>query len=157
MQPGALAGLSIESWDRVFAVNARATWLLARETHPMLAQNRGAIVAIASMSGMFPHQNYDAYSASKAALIMTCRQLAQEWAQDAIRINCISPGMVMTPLTKAVYQNPEVASRRRSIIPVGRIAMHEGSANAVVTGENLKVDSGFCDSILGTIPGVSSS
>jgi glucose 1-dehydrogenase len=83
--PDRLAEMSVERWDRTFALNCRATWLLAQAARPGMARQRGSVVAIASMSGLHPHPGYGAYSSAKAALIMLCRQLAQEWAADGIR------------------------------------------------------------------------
>lgn len=163
-RPAPLAEQSVDDWDRVFAVNTRATWLLARAARQALAESRGAIVAVASMSGMYPHPGYGAYSASKAALIMLCRQLAQEWASDGIRVNAVSPGMIRTPLTERVYQNADVAAKREAMVPLQRIGTPDDIAQAVVhllsprtsymTGENLRVDGGLCDRLLGSIPGV---
>lgn len=163
-RPAPLSEQTIADWDRVFAVNTRATWLLARAAHDALKVSRGAIVAIASMSGMYPHPGYGAYSASKAALIMLCRQLAQEWSDDGIRVNVVSPGMIRTPLTERVYQNDDVAARRKAMVPLKRIGTPDDIARAVayllgpdstyVTGENLRVDGGLCDHLLGTIPGL---
>ena len=163
-RPAPLSEQTIEDWDRVFAVNTRATWLLARAARQQLAESRGAIVAVASMSGMYPHPGYGAYSASKAALLMLCRQLAQEWAADGIRVNTVSPGMIRTPLTERVYQNAEVAAKREAMVPLQRIGAPDDIAQAVahllsprssyMTGENLRVDGGLCDRLLGTIPGV---
>ncbi len=162
-----LAALSVEEWDRVFAVNTRATWLLAHQVHHALTRSHGSIVAIASVSGMIPHPNYGAYSASKAALIMLCRQLAQEWACDEIRVNTVSPGMVHTRLTDPIYKDPDTAAQRYAMVPLGRVASPEdiaaavvyllGPASAYITGENLRLDGGLCDSILGRIPGIARS
>lgn len=162
-RPAPLADQTVEDWERVFAVNTRAAWVLAGAARKALAQSRGAIVAVASMSGMFPHPGYGAYSASKAALIMLCRQLAQEWSSDGIRVNTVSPGMIRTPLTEPVYQDSEVAVRRQAMVPLKRIGTPDdvaqvvayllGPQSAYVTGENLRVDGGLCDHLLGTIPG----
>lgn len=166
-RPAPLVQQTIEDWDRVFAVNTRATWLLARAAHESLAHSKGAMVAVASMSGMYPHPGYGAYSASKAALLMLCRQLAQEWSADGIRVNSVAPGMIRTPLTERVYQDSDVAARRQAMVPLKRIGTAEDIARAVayllsddasyVTGENLRVDGGLCDRLLGTIPGLARS
>jgi glucose 1-dehydrogenase len=59
---GALATLDVADWDRVFNVDARATWLLARAVHPVLARSRGSIVAVASVSAHYPFPGLGAYS-----------------------------------------------------------------------------------------------
>lgn len=160
---GKLAEMSADAWDRTFALNTRATWLLAKAAYPALARRRGNIVAVASMSGMYPHPGYGAYSPAKAALIMLCRQLAQEWAPAGIRVNSVAPGMIHTPLTDAVYQDAEVRAKREALVPLERIGQGEDIARAVaflsspqasyITGENLRVDGGLCDRLLSMIPG----
>ena len=112
--PGQLADLPVAQWDTTFNLNTRSAWLLAQAARDSLARTRGSITAIASMSGLTPHPGYGAYSAAKAALIMLCRQLAQEWAADGIRVNTVCPGMIRTPLTEAVYQDAETLLKRRS-------------------------------------------
>lgn len=66
----------------MFDVDVRATWLLARTVHNALAESRGAIVAVASLWASMPNPGLGAYSPAKAALVMLCRQLAQEWAAE---------------------------------------------------------------------------
>ncbi len=159
-----LTALTVEGWDRLFAVNTRATWLLARAAHGALASSQGSVIAVASMSGMEPHAGGGAYSASKAALIMLIRQIAQEWGPQGIRANVVSPGMTRTPLTEAVYADAEVAARRNALVPLGRVAQPEDVAGVVgflagpdaahVTGENIRVDGGFSSSILSHLPGL---
>ncbi|MCW5654872.1 SDR family oxidoreductase [Hydrogenophaga sp.] len=163
-RPGPLKALALDQWELLFQVNVRATWLLAQASHAALANARGSVVAIASMAGLHPHPGSGAYSTSKAALLMLCRQMAQEWAADGIRVNTISPGMVRTPLTEATYRHEEVAARRKAMVPLGRIGTGDDIARAVaylggpgagyVTGSNLLVDGGFCDHLLATLPGL---
>ena len=161
--PDTLAGMSVERWDRTFALNTRATFVLAQAARAGLSRTRGSIVAIASMSGLHPHPGYGAYSSAKAALVMLCRQIAQEWAADGIRANAVCPGMIRTPLTEPVYQDAETKARREALVPAGRIGMAEDVANAVlylagpgasyVTGQSLVVDGGLSDHMLTMIPG----
>lgn len=161
--PDTLAEMSVERWDQTFALNTRATFLLAQAARASLARTRGSIVAIASMSGLHPHPGYGAYSPAKAALVMLCRQIAQEWAADGIRANAVCPGMIRTPLTEPVYQDPETKARREALVPAGRIGTAQDVADAVlyltgpgasyVTGQALVVDGGLSDHMLTMIPG----
>ena len=163
-RPSALAATALEDWEFLFGVNARAPWLLAKAAHPALRASRGAFVAIASMSGVQPYPGMGAYSPSKAALLMTMRVLAQEWAADGIRVNAVSPGLIHTPLTARVYADAEVRTGREELIPLHRIgdpaehiagivAFLLGPDAAYMTGQNLLADGGLLDAVQGLIPG----
>ena len=161
--PGRLADLPVAQWDRTFNLNVRSAWLLAQAARPSLVRTCGSITAVASMSGLTPHPGYGAYSAAKAALIMLCRQLAQEWAAEGIRVNTVCPGMIRTPLTEAVYQDETTLQQRQALVPLGRIgraddvgaavAYLSSAAASYVTGQNLLVDGGISDHMLTLIPG----
>jgi glucose 1-dehydrogenase len=162
--PAPLVELQLAEWDRLFAINVRAAWLLAKASYPALRESRGAFVAVASMSGVHPHAGMGAYSPSKAAVIMLCETLAQEWGKAGVRANVVSPGMIRTPLTETTYRDNAVASRRAELVPFGRVGQPEDIARAIaflcgpeagyLTGQNLVVDGGFASSILGHIPGL---
>ena len=164
-RPGPLATYSLEDWDRVFAVNTRATWLLAKAAHPALRASRGAIVAVGSMSGSHAHANLGAYGPSKAAVIMLARVLAQEMGRDGIRVNTVSPGMVRTGMTAEVYADQRVAAERDSLVPIGRVATPEDIADVIafllgpdaryVNGHDLVVDGAVTGNLLGRLPGLS--
>ena len=161
--PAKLADLSVEQWDLTFNLNTRSVFLMAQTAYPSLKRTRGSITAIASMSGLHPHPGYGAYSPAKAALIMLCRQLAQEWGPEGIRTNTVCPGMVRTPLTEAVYQDADTKAQREALVPMGRIGRPEDIGQAVhylisagasyVNGQNLVVDGGVADHMLSMIPG----
>lgn len=158
-----LADLSVDQWDRSFDLNVRSVFLMAQAARSSLLKTRGSITAIGSMSGLHPHPGLGAYSSAKAALAMLCRQLAQEWGPDGIRTNCISPGMIRTPLTEAIYANSEVLRQREAIVPMGRIGVPKDIGQAVayltsaggsyVNGVNLVIDGGVADHMLAMIPG----
>lgn len=151
--PAALHAMSVDQWDRTFAVNVRATWLLAKHAYPLLREARGALVATASVAGLHPAAPEGAYSASKAALIMLIRQLAYEWGPDGIRCNCVSPGPTHTGINDAVYSIPSEKARRAQQVPLRRIASPDDVASVIgflvnqdagfVTGENVVVDGGW--------------
>jgi NAD(P)-dependent dehydrogenase (short-subunit alcohol dehydrogenase family) len=163
-RPGPLARYAVEDWDRMFAVNTRATWLLAKAAHDALATSRGAIVAVASMSGSNAHANLGPYGPSKAALIMLVAVLAQEFGPDGVRVNSLSPGMVRTGMTAKVYENETIAAERDALVPIGRVATPEDMADVIafllgpdaryVNGHDLVVDGGITGNFLGRLPGI---
>jgi glucose 1-dehydrogenase len=163
-RPGPLVSYRVEDWDHLFAVNTRATWLLAKAAHPALKASQGAIVAIGSMSGSNPHANLGAYGPSKAAVIMLVQVLAQEFGRDGIRVNAVSPGMVRTGMTATVYADTAVAAERDALVPLGRVATPEDMADVVafllgsdaryVNGHDLVVDGGVSGNFLGRLPGI---
>jgi len=164
-RPGSLVDYAVDDWDRVFAVNTRATWLLAKAAHAALKAARGAIVAIGSVSGSNPHANLGAYGPSKAAVIMLVQVLAQEFGRDGIRVNAVSPGMVRTGMTARVYADQKIATERDGLVPIGRVATPEDMADVVafllgpdaryINGHDLVVDGGIAGNFLGRLPGIS--
>src|SRR5207248_7106786 len=124
-----LLSYAVEDWDHVFAVNTRATWLLAQAAHAALKASGGAIVAVGSMSGSSSHAGLGAYGPSKAAVIMLGRVLAQEFGPDGIRVNTVSPGMVRTGMTERVYADEQLAAERDALVPIGRVATPEDIAD----------------------------
>src|SRR5690606_38431048 len=92
VRPAPVSELTVDQYDREFAVNTRATLLLAQGLRQALAARGGSIVATASLSGTAVTAGLGAYSASKAAVIMLIQQIAREWGPDGIRANCVSPG-----------------------------------------------------------------
>lgn len=163
-RPGRLAGYAVTDWDRVFAVNTRATWLLAKAAYPALKASGGSIVATASMSGSEAHADLGPYGPSKAALIMLVKVLAQELGPDGIRVNTVSPGMVRTGMTAAVYADERLAADRAALVPLGRVATAEDVADVIafllgpdaryITGHDLIVDGGVTGNLLGRLPGL---
>ena len=164
-RPGPLVTYAVEDWDRVFAVNTRATWLLAKAAYPALKASRGAIVAVGSMSGTNAHANLGPYGPTKAAVIMLAQVLAQELGRDGIRVNTVSPGMVRTGMTEKVYADTKIAAERDALVPLGRVATPEDMADVIafllgpdsryVNGQVLVVDGGITGSFLGRLPGIS--
>jgi glucose 1-dehydrogenase len=164
-RPGPLVDYAVEDWDRLFAVNTRATWLLAKAAYPALRASQGAIVAVASMSGTNVHAGLGAYGPSKAAVIMLVRVLAQELGRDGIRVNSISPGMTRTGMSVRVYADPRIAKERDELVPLGRVAVPDDMAAVIafllspdaryVNGHDLVVDGGMTGNLLGRLPGLS--
>jgi NAD(P)-dependent dehydrogenase (short-subunit alcohol dehydrogenase family) len=148
----ALEDFTVDQFDRTFAVNTRATWLLAKAARPLLARSRGSVIAIASIAGDHPGPGVGAYSVSKAALIMLIRQMALEWGGLGIRFNCISPGTVVSGLSPERYVTEEQRELAKSRNPLGILGMPEHISGAVaflagpdasyINGSNLIVDGG---------------
>ena len=100
----------------------------------MLAQGKGSIINTASMSGVISNtpQPQAAYNASKAAVIMLTKSLAGEWADRGVRVNCISPGYVNTPMTQGGMANKEWYDRWMQFTPLGRVGEPQEIAPAVL-------------------------
>jgi len=155
---GTLTTMTAADYDRLFAINTRATWLIAKALHPLLRASRGAFVATASISAHEPTPALGAYSASKAAVLMMVRQLAAEWGPDGIRVNSVSPGPTLTPMTAAGYADPKRRAEREASIPLRKLATPEDIANAIlfllsdlaghVSGIDLLVDGGMSSMLM---------
>jgi NAD(P)-dependent dehydrogenase (short-subunit alcohol dehydrogenase family) len=155
---GALVTLTADDFDRIYSVNTRATWALAKAAHSHLAVSKGAFVATASMSATQPTPGLGFYSSSKAALLMLIRQLALEWGKDGIRCNSVSPGPTYTPMTKTGYDDADRRAQRESMIPLGKLGVAEDVANAIlflisplashITGIDILVDGGMSNNLM---------
>ena len=149
---------TVELFERIYAINTRATWLLAKAAYPHLAASRGAFVATASMSATQPTPGLGFYSSSKAALLMLVRQLSLEWGPDGIRCNTVSPGPTYTPMTQAGYADAERRASREAMIPLRKLGMADDVANTIlfllgpqaghITGIDILVDGGMSNNLM---------
>ncbi len=94
-------------WDRVMAVNLDSLMHIGRKFHDALAEAKGSIVIVSSISGLKANIGNPAYAASKAGAISLTKTLGQAWARHGIRVNGLAPGLVDTKLTKVTTENPE--------------------------------------------------
>jgi len=163
MLPGGLDAVSLADWDRILSLNLTGYLRCARAFGaPMLARKAGAIVHVASIAASFPQGNSGAYSVSKAGVVMLSRQLATEWGPRGVRSNVVSPGMIRTPMTEAIYRAQGVEAARQRLVPLRRIGRPEDIADAVVflaserasyiSGEEIVVDGGFTRTMMGIVP-----
>jgi meso-butanediol dehydrogenase/(S,S)-butanediol dehydrogenase/diacetyl reductase len=153
---GSVDVLDAEEWNRVIGINLTGTFLAAKHVVPtMLAQGAGSIVNLASIEGMEGFQGQAAYNASKGGVVLLTRNMAVDFAPSGVRVNCLCPGLIDTPLT-AILHEPgleSVMSRFTSWHPIGRRGRPEEVAAAAlflasddasfVTGVALPVDGGF--------------
>ena len=144
-----------EAWDRMIAVNLTGVWLcLKYELRQMLAQGGGAIVNTASVAGIIGLRGSSAYVAAKHGVVGLTRTAALECAQDNIRVNCVCPGLVRTPLVADVIaRNPGREAMLLAQEPIGRYAEPAEIGQAVawllsdaasyVNGHAMAVDGGW--------------
>ncbi|XP_039859206.1 uncharacterized protein zgc:113054 isoform X1 [Simochromis diagramma] len=145
---------SLEEWDKTFNVNLRGTFMCCQAAgRVMLKQGYGKIINTASMASLIvPHpQKQLSYNTSKAGVVKLTQTLGTEWADRGVRVNCISPGIVDTPLIHSESLRPLV-QRWLSDIPAGRLAQVTDLQAAVVylasdasdymTGHNLVIEGG---------------
>ncbi len=147
-----------EEWDMVMSTNAKGAYLVSKYALPyMIAKKKGVIINISSQLGLVGFEKFSAYCASKGAIIQLTKAMALEYARYGIRINCVCPGAIDTPMVErelAHFEDP--AEIRRKIIidhPIGRIGRPEEVAEVVlflaterssfIIGESLVVDGGY--------------
>jgi NAD(P)-dependent dehydrogenase (short-subunit alcohol dehydrogenase family) len=143
-----------ERWHQVIAINLTGVWLCMKyELAQMLTQGGGAIVNTASDAGLVGLPYASAYVASKHGVVGLTKTAALEYAQQGIRVNCVCPGYIATPMTAPGRQDPERMARIIASEPIGRMGQPEEVAEAVVwlcsdaasfvTGHTMTVDGGY--------------
>lgn len=143
---------AFEQWREVMATNLDGVFLCTQALVGALSESRGAIVNIASISGLRASTLRVAYGTSKAAVIHMTKQYAAELGELGIRVNCIAPGPVRTKLAMAVHA-PEIIAAYYDAIPLNRYGEAREIAEGIVflcsdnasfiTGQTLAVDGGF--------------
>jgi 3-oxoacyl-[acyl-carrier protein] reductase len=155
--PAPMETVSEADFDRVFAVNCKSVYLMARALVPVMkTAGAGAILNIASTAGVSPRPNLNWYNASKGWMITATRAMAIELAPHGIRVNALNPVAGETPLLKSFMgeDTPEMRAKFLATIPLGRFSTPEDLANAalylcsdeasMVTGVCMEVDGGRC-------------
>lgn len=156
VEGGSVEETTLESWNRVMAVNATGTFLLCKYAVPYLRQSKGVIVNTSSLVATKGIAGRAAYSASKGAVLSLSRAMAADYLKDGIRVNCVSPGTVMTPsLQQRIAQSEDPESAMAAFIarqPMGRLGEAEEVATAILfaasgeaaflDGANIQIDGG---------------
>jgi meso-butanediol dehydrogenase/(S,S)-butanediol dehydrogenase/diacetyl reductase len=149
---GPVEGTGFDRWRRVMETNLDGVFLVTQAATPALKASRGAIVNIASISGLRASTLRVAYGTSKAAVIQLTLQQAVELGEHGIRANCVAPGPVRTKLAMAVH-SPEIIAAYHDAIPLNRYGTESEIAEVIhflcsprasyVTGQTIAVDGGF--------------
>lgn len=145
--------LSEDYWDKTIALNLTASFKMCQSVGNILIKqgNGGSIINLASQAAIIALDNHVAYSASKAAIVSMTKSLAYEWAQFDIRVNAISPTVVLTELGKKAWAG-EIGEKAKQEIPLKRFGYPEevaaiavflaSNATGLITGENIVMDGG---------------
>lgn len=147
---GLLTDMTLSEWERLVGINCTGTFLCSRRAlPPMVRKKTGCIVNVSSIWGEVGASCEAAYSASKAAVIGLTKALAKEMGPSGIRVNCVSPGVIDTPMNGDLTKEDLNALREET--PLSRIGTPEEVAEAIlflaentfVTGQVLGVNGGF--------------
>ena len=145
---------SAEEYRKLFELNLFSLTDLTQQAHPLLKKSgHASVINMASVAGFLDVQSGPPYGMTKAAIIQLTRHLAVEWAADQIRVNCISPWYIETPLTEPVLSQPERLEKILTRTPLNRIGKPEEVASlaaflamdraSYITGQNIAVDGGM--------------
>jgi 3-oxoacyl-[acyl-carrier protein] reductase len=155
-KPKDLDSLSLEDWDRVFAVNVRGLFQVTRAAVPLLREAKGCIVNTASIVGLRPGPQPLPYAASKAAVVNLTKTLAWNLGPE-IRVNAVAPGWMEGDWMKRMLEDKygELMGKRAKSTPLKRVVTADDVAetmmaliesNRFVTGEVIVIDGGFSSS-----------
>ncbi len=131
---GALAetpDMDEELWDKVFAINTKAIYLFCKYAIPVMRAQGGAIINVASISGLGGDYGMGVYNASKGAVINYTRSLALDCARDGIRVNALCPGLIETAMTELTVARPEDRDAWIGPIPLGRMGHPSEMASVI--------------------------
>ena len=149
---GAISDTDEEIFNEIFATNVKGTFFVTKLAVNELIKSRGTIINVASDAGIKGNYFCAAYSASKGAIVAFTKSLALELASFKIRVNCVAPGDILTPMTLNQLKNSgETVEDLAKIYPLGRIGTPEEVAEAIyflskakfITGAILSVDGGL--------------
>jgi NAD(P)-dependent dehydrogenase (short-subunit alcohol dehydrogenase family) len=122
-----------EDWDSILAINLKSVAMGCKHAIPVMVENGGgAIVNNASINALVGLSGADAYTAAKGGIVALTRVLAVDWGPSGVRVNCICPGGVETPMIAPVLEEEQVLGFMRESTPLGRLARPEETAQVAL-------------------------
>lgn len=144
--------VAVDDFVAVLQVNLVGTFAVIKHALPQLIDGGGSIVTIASTAAIRGHGYGAGYTASKGGVDAMTRLLAVQYGKHGVRVNCVCPGGVDTPMTGGTFATPEAIERAKRSIPIGRYAQAEDIADVVafllsedaryLTGQTVPVEGG---------------
>ena len=149
---------TVEEWDKVLDTDLKGPWLLCKHFVPrMVERGSGSVINISSLNGLVGFPLSTAYGSAKGGLVVFTRDMAIELATSGVRINCVCPGVIETPMmerwTDLMPDKEEAKAMLRGVMPIGRMGTAEEVAAAILffasedsslcQGAVLSVDGGF--------------
>lgn len=149
---------TVEDWDKVLDTDLKGPWLLCKHfVPPMVERGSGSVINISSLNGLVGFPLSTAYGSAKGGLVVFTRDMAIELATTGVRINCVCPGVIETPMmerwTDLMPDKDDAKAMLRGVMPIGRMGTADEVAGAVLffasadsslcQGAVLSVDGGF--------------
>jgi NAD(P)-dependent dehydrogenase (short-subunit alcohol dehydrogenase family) len=147
-----------DEWDMVLETDLKGPWLMCKHVVPhMVKRASGSVINVSSLNGLVGFPLSTAYGSAKGGLVVFTRDMAIELAKSGVRINCVCPGVIQTPMmerwTKLMPDQEVAKSMLRGVMPIGRMGTPEEVAGAILffasddstlcQGAVLSVDGGF--------------
>lgn len=145
--------LTEDVWDNIHSVNLKGFFLMAQAAaENMIMGKGGTILGIASQHGVIVNEDRAAYCSSKAGMIHLARELALEWGKYGIRVNTISPTMIISDKNRHILEQPRMKKKYLNSVPLKKYAMPQDVCDSIkfvisdkakmITGQNIVVDGG---------------
>lgn len=147
---GSFANTTLKEWHKLLNINLTSAFLLSREVYPALKKTSGSLVLVSSVNGSHGGSSVSGpvYAISKAGINNMTRYLAKEWSKDKIRVNCVSPGPVDTPMLERLTDEQHQKAKDSTLL--GRYSTAEECAGLITF-----LCSPWAESMTGTIENIS--